>query len=71
AWLLGFLEVFRVSSSCQVLVASARLELQLPVEFEKVVFWSHEVKIDDLLGVDSFCIYYVSVDRFQFGLGTL
>ncbi|CAN1132490.1 hypothetical protein LINPERHAP2_LOCUS7058 [Linum perenne] len=36
----------------QVLVASARLEKQLTVEFEKVICWNHEVKIGDLLGVD-------------------
>ena len=47
----------------QVLVASARLELQLRVEFEKVVVWSHEVKIGDLLEVDLACIYYISVDQ--------
>ncbi|CAN1791348.1 hypothetical protein LINPERHAP1_LOCUS19271 [Linum perenne] len=43
----------------QELMTSARLELREIVEFEEVVFWSHEVKISDLLGVDLLLLFII------------
>ncbi|CAN1791349.1 hypothetical protein LINPERHAP1_LOCUS19271 [Linum perenne] len=40
-------------------MTSARLELREIVEFEEVVFWSHEVKISDLLGVDLLLLFII------------
>ncbi|CAN1317682.1 hypothetical protein LINPERPRIM_LOCUS30524, partial [Linum perenne] len=67
----GSRSCFRASSSCQVLVASARLERQLTVEFEKVICWNHEVKIGDLLGVDLILYFIIFQLTMSFGLGIL